>query len=102
MIPLSIEQIAQITGANLDCVPDPAAVVTGPVVIDSREAGAGALFAALPGERADGHDFAADAAAAGAVVMLGTRRTGTPALLVADVPAALGSLDRLAAEFVQQ
>ncbi|HEX9553885.1 MAG TPA: Mur ligase family protein, partial [Streptosporangiaceae bacterium] len=94
MIPLSIEQIAQITGANLDCVPDPAAVVTGPVVIDSREAGAGALFAALPGERADGHDFAADAAAAGAVVMLGTRRTGTPALLVADVPAALGSLAR--------
>ncbi|HEX9517936.1 MAG TPA: UDP-N-acetylmuramoyl-tripeptide--D-alanyl-D-alanine ligase, partial [Streptosporangiaceae bacterium] len=94
MIPLSIEQIAKITGANLDCVPDPAAVVTGPVVIDSREAGPGALFASLPGERADGHDFAADAAAAGAVVMLGTRRTGTPALLVADVPAALGRLAR--------
>jgi len=94
VIPLSIEQIAQITGANLDSVPDPAAIVTGPAVIDSREAGPGALFAALPGERADGHDFAAGAAAAGAVVMLGTRRTGTPALLVSDVPTALGRLAR--------
>ena len=35
MIPLSIGQIAQITGASLDNVPDPLAVVTGPVVIDS-------------------------------------------------------------------
>jgi UDP-N-acetylmuramoyl-tripeptide--D-alanyl-D-alanine ligase len=94
VITLSIEQIAQITGANLDSVPDPAAVVAGPVVIDSRQAVPGALFAALPGERADGHDFAAAATAAGAVVMLGTRPTGTPALLVADVPAALGRLAR--------
>ena len=94
MIPLSIEQIAQITGAKLDSVPDPRAVVAGPVVIDSRQAVPGALFAALPGERADGHDFAAAAAAAGAVVMLGTRPAGTPALLVADVPAALGLLAR--------
>ena len=94
MIPLSIGQIAQITGANLDSVPDPAAVVAGPVVIDSRQAVPGALFAALPGERADGHDFAAAAADAGAVVMLGTRPTGTPALLVENVPAALGLLAR--------
>jgi len=94
VIPLSIEQIAQITGAKMDRVPDPATVVSGPVVIDSRQAVPGAMFAALPGERADGHDFAAAAAGAGAVVTLGTRPTGTPALLVADVPAALGRLAR--------
>jgi UDP-N-acetylmuramoyl-tripeptide--D-alanyl-D-alanine ligase len=94
VIPLSIEQIAQITGAKLDSVADPAVVVTGPVVIDSRQAAAGALFAALPGERADGHDFAAAAAARGAVVTLGARPTGTPALVVDDVPAALGRLAR--------
>jgi UDP-N-acetylmuramoyl-tripeptide--D-alanyl-D-alanine ligase len=35
-------------------------------VVDSRKAGAGDLFVALPGERADGHDFVADAAARGA------------------------------------
>ena len=30
-------------------------------VIDSRQAGPGDLFVALPGERHDGHDFAAEA-----------------------------------------
>ncbi|MBP7164503.1 MAG: UDP-N-acetylmuramoylalanyl-D-glutamate--2,6-diaminopimelate ligase, partial [Firmicutes bacterium] len=34
--------------------------------IDSRACGAGTLFFALPGERVDGHDFVAGAAAAGA------------------------------------
>jgi UDP-N-acetylmuramoyl-tripeptide--D-alanyl-D-alanine ligase len=97
LIPLTIARIAQITGAALDQVTDPAAVVTGPVVIDSRQAGPGALFAALPGERADGHDFAASAVAAGAVAVLATRPAGAPALLVADVPAALAALAKAVA-----
>jgi UDP-N-acetylmuramoyl-tripeptide--D-alanyl-D-alanine ligase len=94
VIPLSITQIAQITGAELDSVPDPLAVVTGPVVIDSRQAVPGALFAALPGEHADGHDFAPAAVAAGAVAVLATRPAGVPALIVPDVPAALARLAR--------
>jgi UDP-N-acetylmuramoyl-tripeptide--D-alanyl-D-alanine ligase len=92
VIPLSVAQVAEITGAALDQVPDPRAVITGPVVIDSRDAGPGALFAALPGARADGHDFAATALAAGAVAVLATRPVGGPALIVADVPAALAAL----------
>ncbi|MGH3411368.1 MAG: Mur ligase domain-containing protein, partial [Streptosporangiaceae bacterium] len=66
MIPLTVAQLAEMTGAALDQVPDPGAIVSGPVVIDSREAQPGALFAALPGTRVDGHDFAAAAVAAGA------------------------------------
>ncbi len=92
MIPLTVARIAEITGARPDLVADPAAVVTGPVVIDSREARPGSLFAALPGTRADGHDFAPAAAAAGAVVTLAVRPCGAPALIVPDVPAALASL----------
>jgi UDP-N-acetylmuramoyl-tripeptide--D-alanyl-D-alanine ligase len=94
VIPLSIAEIAEITGAVQDSVPDQAAIVTGPVVIDSRHAVPGALFAALPGERADGHDFAAAAVAAGAVAVLGSRRVGVPALIVDSVPAALARLAR--------
>ncbi|MGN6681553.1 MAG: UDP-N-acetylmuramoyl-tripeptide--D-alanyl-D-alanine ligase [Streptosporangiaceae bacterium] len=94
MIPLSIDEIAQITTAAIDRVTDRAALVTGPVVIDSRHVMPGALFAALPGEHADGHDFAGLATAAGAVVTLGTRPTGGPTLIVADVPVALGRLAR--------
>ena len=78
MIPLPLAQIAEIIGARPDLVADRSAVVTGPVVIDSRQAEPGSLFAALPGERADGHDFAGAAVAAGAVAVLASRPTGDP------------------------
>ena len=60
MIPLSLASIAEITGARLGAGTDPGAVADS-VVIDSRKAGPGSLVAALPGELADGHDFAAAA-----------------------------------------
>ena len=94
MIPLSVAQLAEITGARLDQVADAGALVTGPVLIDSREAVPGSLFAALPGERADGHDFAAAAVAGGAVAVLAARPVGAPALIVPDVLAALAQLAR--------
>ncbi|HWN63540.1 MAG TPA: UDP-N-acetylmuramoyl-tripeptide--D-alanyl-D-alanine ligase [Streptosporangiaceae bacterium] len=92
MIPLTLAQIAEITGGQLRG--DPAAVVTGEVVIDSRRAGPGGLFAAVAGERADGHDFASAAVAAGAVAVLATRPVPVPSVLVTDVPAALAALAR--------
>ncbi len=99
MIPLSLGAIAQLTGAQLTGAapgrePDPGTMVTGPVIIDSRAAAPGALFAALPGTRADGHDFAAQAVAAGAAAVLATRPCGVPALIVPDVTQALGRLAR--------
>ena len=99
MIPLSLGAIAQITGARLTAAgsgqdPDPATPVTGPVIIDSRAAAPGALFAALPGTRVDGHDFAPQAVAAGAAAVLATRPCGVPALIVPDVTEALGRLAR--------
>ena len=92
MIPLTLAQIAEITGGQLHG--DPAAVVTGEVVIDSRRAAPGGLFAAVAGERADGHDYARAAVAAGAVAVLATRPVPVPSVLVGDVPAALAALAR--------
>ncbi len=92
MIPLTLARVAEITGGQLHG--EPGAVVTGEVVIDSRRAGPGGLFAAVPGERADGHDFAPAAVAAGAVAALATRPVPVPSVLVADVPAALAALAR--------
>ena len=97
MIPLSLADIAKITGAVPDLVTEPGALA-GSVVIDSRKAGPGALFAALPGERVDGHDFARAAVAAGAVAALATRPVGVPALVTPDVPAALATLARAVTE----
>jgi UDP-N-acetylmuramoyl-tripeptide--D-alanyl-D-alanine ligase len=93
VIPLSLAQIARVTGGQL-CHGDPDAVVSGEVVIDSRRAGPGGLFAAVAGERSDGHDFAAAAVAAGATAVLATRPVTVPSVLVADVPAALAALAR--------
>ncbi len=101
MIPLTLGRIAEITGGELHG--DPAVAVTGEVVIDSRRAGPGGLFAAVAGERADGHDFAAAAVAAGAAAVLATRPVPVPSvlapsILVGDVPAALAALARAVAE----
>ena len=59
------ERIACAAGARLLSAPD---AVRGPerAVIDSREAGAGTLFIGLPGQNADGGEFAGDALDAGA------------------------------------
>jgi len=93
VIPLKLAAIAEITGASLSPMTGPAALVRS-VVIDSRQAGPGAMFAALPGERVDGHDFAAAAIEKGAVAVLASRPVGVPALITPDVPAALAALAR--------
>jgi len=75
---------------------DPSAVVDGAVVIDSRAAGPGGLFVALPGENVDGHDYVGTATAAGVTVSLTTRPIeGCPCIVVGDTQKALGDLARL-------
>ncbi|MFC9974015.1 UDP-N-acetylmuramoyl-tripeptide--D-alanyl-D-alanine ligase [Spirillospora sp. NPDC127200] len=100
MIPLALSEIAEITGGTV-IGGRPETVVRGPVVIDSREAGPGALFAAFRGERVDGHDYAVRALASGAAAVLAERPPEAgpggpagPAVVVDDVQRALGLLAR--------
>lgn len=101
MIALTAADIAAATGGVLrpDTL-DPRTVVTGPVVVDSRQVGPGSLFVALPGEHVDGHDFAAGAVAAGASLVVAARELTGPAgealpcVVVPDVEKALGDLAR--------
>lgn len=89
MIPLSLAEIAEVVGGRLHNT-DGTPVVTGTVEFDSRKVGAGGLFVAVPGERVDGHDFAAAAVAAGAVGVLAAREVDAPAVVVPRVAAAQG------------
>ncbi len=96
MIELAPAEIARIVGGSLS-VPDGAALpeaVRGPVVVDSRLAGAGSVFFALQGETSHGHDFAGSAVAAGAVLVVAERELdlGVPVVVVADSLAALAAL----------
>ncbi|MEE1943340.1 UDP-N-acetylmuramoyl-tripeptide--D-alanyl-D-alanine ligase [Streptomyces sp. TRM 70361] len=96
MIPMTLAEIADAVGGRVHDTADGQAVpaVTGPVVRDSREVRPGALFVAFAGERADGHDFAAQAVADGAAGVLAARPVGVPAVVVDDVLTALGALAR--------
>ncbi|MGV0992466.1 MAG: UDP-N-acetylmuramoyl-tripeptide--D-alanyl-D-alanine ligase [Mycobacterium sp.] len=88
MIDLTVARIAEIVGGRLaDITPAQAAElhVTGSVEFDSRAVTPGGLFLALPGARADGHDFAAQAVADGAVAVLAARPVGVPAIVVPPV-----------------
>ena len=61
------------------------------LVYDARSASPGALFFCVPGSRADGHDFASDAVAHGAVALVVERplEVDAPQLVVEDVRAAM-------------
>ena len=58
---------------------------------DARAVGPGALFFTVPGERADGHDFAAEAVERGAVAVVVERRLdlSVPQVVVRDARAAM-------------
>jgi UDP-N-acetylmuramoyl-tripeptide--D-alanyl-D-alanine ligase len=102
VIALTAAEIAAATGGALrgSAATDPALVVSGPVVVDSRDDVTGGLFVALPGEHADGHDYAAGAVDSGAALVLAARDVVgpdgavLPSVVVPDVEKALGDLAR--------
>ena len=93
MIRLRLSELAAVLG----CPPPDRDVSIEAIVTDSRKVDYGALFAALPGDQADGHDFAGAAVRLGAVALLVSRRLdlAAPQLVVDDVLTALGKLAAL-------
>jgi|YelNatPaOPRAMG01_1025707.scaffolds.fasta_scaffold01520_18 UDP-N-acetylmuramoyl-tripeptide--D-alanyl-D-alanine ligase len=91
----TLEEIAAITGGRV------ARPAQGPIrglCLDSRRASPGSLFAALKGQRADGHGFAAAAIRSGAAAVLAEREVELPEgaglVLVPSVERALGAVAR--------
>ncbi len=110
MIALTAAEIAAATGGVLRgaAATEPTRMVSGPVVVDSRDDVTGGLFVALPGEHADGHDYAAGAVDGGAALVLAARDvTGSdgqvlPSVVVSDVEKALGDLARVVLERLRE
>jgi len=68
------------------------------IVYDSRQAGPGALFVAMPGRHTDGHDHVAEAVRRGAVAVVVERPVALPEpVAVIQVPSTRVALGRLAA-----
>lgn len=102
---LVISEIAEAVSGEIVAAPaDPGAQACG-LTWDSREAGEGCLYVALPGERVDGHAFVGAAIRSGAACALvsqepdadavdAAREAGAAIVRVADTQAALVDLAR--------
>ncbi len=101
----TIEEIAEVTGGRVVVAPEGDSRQATSLTWDSRVVAPGALYVALPGERVDGHDFAAAAAQAGAAAVLASkplsaadgeliRKAGASVVEVADSAAAVTELAR--------
>ncbi|HEU4944326.1 MAG TPA: UDP-N-acetylmuramoyl-L-alanyl-D-glutamate--2,6-diaminopimelate ligase [Solirubrobacterales bacterium] len=86
---------AEVSGARV--VGDAAAEVES-LAYDSRKVGPGTLFFCVPGEKSDGHDFAAGAVEAGAVALVVERELEIDVAQVV-VPDARAAMAPLAARF---
>jgi UDP-N-acetylmuramoyl-tripeptide--D-alanyl-D-alanine ligase len=89
MIPLKASEIARIVGGKLI---GEDVLVTSPPVINSADATVGSFFLALKGESRDGHAFAEDAYAHGAVLTLASKSVNGTHIIVDDVIESLGKL----------
>jgi UDP-N-acetylmuramoyl-L-alanyl-D-glutamate--2,6-diaminopimelate ligase len=88
---------ADLVGAGvpvLELQGDPGVADISAIVLDSRAVVPGALFCCVPGQRVDGHRFAPEAVASGAVALLCERPLDLPVpqVVVTTVRPALGPL----------
>ena len=84
MIELTVGEVAVAVGGRLHRCRG-TEKITGSVEFDSRRVGPGGLFVALPGERVDGHAFAAAAVRSGATAVLAAREVDAPSIIVPPI-----------------
>lgn len=100
MIPVSIQEILQVTGGTL-VAGKAEGLITG-VTSDSRTVGEGVLFIAICGEKVDGHSFVHQAMLQGAACALIEKEVEVildkPVILVENTIRAMGTIAKLVME----
>ena len=86
---IELESLSQAVGPTRTVNPGPADITD--LAYDARRVTAGALFACVPGQRVDGHDFASNAVDRGAVALIVERQLELPVpqLVVSDAREAM-------------
>lgn len=90
MMPISVGELARRCGATIVGL-NPETLLYG-FALDSRDAGAGALFLAIDGAKVDGHAYVEEALRNGAVTALVEREIDAPHILVSNLVEALAQL----------
>ena len=94
MLPFKVSEIVEITGGRLVCGND--SVVVTDITTDSRNVGSGSLFAAICGERTDGHNYIDDVFKKGAVCVISEKEVNADGavIFVENTITALGKIAR--------
>lgn len=99
---LTLRRIAEVCGGTyIGSEEDGGREVSG-ITTDSRKAEKGFLFAAIKGERADGHDFIHQVFEKGALCVISERRLCEPAGNYILVESTLDALKAIAQEYLEQ
>ena len=72
------------------------------IVTDSRKAGEGSLFVAIPGERVDGHKFIPNVASQGALAVISEQTLETPPCPYILVKDSMEAIKAMAEYYMQQ
>ena len=72
------------------------------IVTDSRKAGEGSLFVAIPGERVDGHKFIPNVASQGALAVISEQKLETPPCPYILVKDSMEAIKAMAEYYMQQ
>lgn len=99
MIEMTMGEIARACGGVLTGDPD---ICIKEITTDSRKAAAGVLFAALKGERADGHSFIPAAAKQGAAGVLCEEAPKETEIAYICVPSVMKALQEIAGTMLQK
>jgi len=101
VIEVSLTRLVDLVGGRLHGAVPPEPPVVTAVTVDSRTAGPGSLFVALPGTHVDGHAFVPAAWRQGAAAALTSLPVPGGGGLAVQVPDALVALGRLARHVVE-
>jgi UDP-N-acetylmuramoyl-tripeptide--D-alanyl-D-alanine ligase len=91
MIAMTMAEIAEITGGELQNI-DGAVITAAYPIINSQDAEANTFFAAFVGEKVDGHNFIEEAISKGCEFALVSKACKFPSIKVIDVQVALTKL----------
>ncbi len=99
---LTLERITQVCGGTYTGRKEDLGREITMITTDSRKAEAGGLFAAIRGERVDGHDFIPAVFAQGTLVVLGERELSDAAGNYIRVPSMVEALGAIAECYLEQ
>lgn len=99
---MTLSNIAMVCGGIYHGPEDRKEVCVSSISTDSRYIKPGALFAAIPGERVDGHDFIPSAFGKGAICCISERILENPAGVYIQVESTLEAMKKLGAFYRMQ